>query len=74
MTDFAYTDTWRVKACPDTGAFFAELRNPRMEVVWCSLTTKDPDRARQWMESAMCHGVREHRLTCKDCLAGADDE
>ena len=67
MTDFAYTDTWRVKRRPDTGAFFAELQNARREVVWRSLTTKDPDKANQWMESARCHGVREHWLTCKDC-------
>jgi hypothetical protein len=70
MNSWLMMNSWRVKTCPDTGAFFAELRNPRLEVVWRSLTTKDPDRARQWMESARCHGVREHWLTCKDCEGG----
>jgi len=61
------TNRWGVKRCPDTGAFFAEFQNGRLEVVWRSLTTKGADKAHQWMVSARCHGVREHFLTCKDC-------
>jgi hypothetical protein len=48
--------------------YFAGLRRADLTFEWRSLSTSSRETARQWLDSARCHGVDAHTETCADCL------